>query len=136
MFTCPACQTENRETAKFCRKCGLPREKAPDEPEPAPPDPPAPAPAAAEQRVAPRCPSCGANVRAADKFCIWCGEAQPQRAGPKMKRCAECRTQLPLAANFCYVCGSDAGQHQRRRVRPESELFGEDDPDLFPKFEA
>jgi len=146
VFICPSCQTENRETAKFCRKCGLPRDEAQPEtvaPEPQPvPEPeliaePEPEPEPAPpRRAVPTCPSCGANVRLADKFCIWCGEKQPQRTRVKMKRCPDCRTQLPLKANFCFVCGADVGPHAKVRVGTEAELFGEEDPELFPKFEA
>ncbi len=82
------------------------------------------------------CPSCGSNVRVTDKFCIWCGERQPQRTVPKMKRCSECRTQLPMTANYCFVCGNDVSLHLRRKVRVPSELFHEEDPELFPTYEA
>jgi hypothetical protein len=88
------------------------------------------------RRGGPTCPACGSNVRATDKFCIWCGERQPMRVMPKMKRCSECRAQLPMTANFCYVCGSDVGPHHRRKVRAPSELFAEEDPELFPTFDA
>jgi class 3 adenylate cyclase/tetratricopeptide (TPR) repeat protein len=44
---CQACQTDNRDTAKFCRECG----------------------AALEQR----CPSCGEPVTAGSNFCDGCG---------------------------------------------------------------
>ncbi|HEY9869831.1 MAG TPA: zinc-ribbon domain-containing protein, partial [Candidatus Obscuribacterales bacterium] len=215
VFVCPSCQTENRPTAKFCRKCGLPRPAAaesesaeqapaaasaqaqpaapaaqakaepdatgaraateplavaagpraagnvepsqpsttrgaatlaPGAPEAAPVQeeeeelseeiteeeveaevakvsqapvavsgngepagesspaaPAAEAGAAVEsgRRGGPTCPACGSNVRATDKFCIWCGERQPMRVMPKMKRCSECRAQLPMTANFC-----------------------------------
>jgi len=233
VFVCPACQTENRPTAKFCRKCGLrrqgsdgsavavspPAERAVEQVETAQAataaqagqDAGQPASASAaiavsqtavaaddaaeaeceedfgeeiteeevqkeldgkraagvapaeaaqeapgDDRVAakeaqgqqdspgaeqPRrgghtCPSCGSNVRVTDKFCIWCGERQPQRIIPKMKRCSECRTQLPMTANFCFVCGNDVSLHLRRKVRVPSELFHEEDPELFPTFEA
>lgn len=99
---------------------------------------PASAPAP-EPRPAPAggtaCASCGAGIRARDKFCIWCGEKQPERVPPPMKRCAECRTHLPMNANFCYVCGNDVGMHPRKRVRVPSELFEEEDPELYPRFE-
>jgi len=193
VFICPECQTENRPSAKFCRKCGQERpagvagggdipetgdagvdaagtaERSDDaglvqapahahkemteSAEPGRAEEPSaegsnvvsfpggeavmPEPQAQPQRHGgPTCPACASNVRLSDKFCIWCGERQPQRARPKMKRCSECRTLLVLSANFCYVCGNDVGLHQRRKVRVPSELFKEDDPDLFPKFEA
>ncbi len=84
----------------------------------------------------PVCSSCGAYVRALDKFCIHCGDRQPQRIPSQMKPCSECRTQLPLTANFCFVCGTEAGSHARKKVKAASDLFCEDDPELFPRFEA
>ncbi|GEM_PF-3306564 len=83
----------------------------------------------------PACASCGASIRARDKFCIWCGEKQPSRVPPPMKRCPECRTELPVDANFCYVCGNDVGMHPRKRIRVPAELFEEEDPELYPRFE-
>lgn len=32
MFVCPSCRIENRETAKFCRRCGRAREDEPSSP--------------------------------------------------------------------------------------------------------
>ncbi len=86
--------------------------------------------------TAPQCVSCGTSIRALDKFCIWCGEKQPERSPPQMKRCADCKTQLPVSANFCFVCGNDVGVHPRRRIRVPMELFQEEDPELFPTFET
>ncbi len=88
------------------------------------------------RRGGPPCVSCGTAIRALDKFCIWCGERQPDKPPPQMKRCAECRTHLPVNANFCYVCGNDVGTHPRKRIRVPVELFQEEDPELFPTFES
>ena len=90
----------------------------------------------APRRGGPTCQSCGAHIRVLDKFCIWCGERQPERSPVPMKRCSDCRTQLPMTANFCFACGNDVGAHPRKKVRAPTELFAEEDPDLFPKFEA
>lgn len=92
--------------------------------------------AAAGAGGGPQCISCETSIRALDKFCIWCGEKQPDRTPPQMKRCAECKTQLPVNANFCFVCGNDVGLYPRRRVRAPRELFQEEDPELFPTFET
>lgn len=92
--------------------------------------------AAAGAGGGPQCISCETSIRALDKFCIWCGEKQPDRTPPQMKRCAECKTQLPVTANFCFVCGNDVGLHPRKRVRAPMELFQEEDPELFPTFET
>lgn len=92
--------------------------------------------AAAGAGGGPHCVSCATSIRALDKFCIWCGEKQPDRSPPQMKRCAECKTQLPVTANFCFVCGNDVGLHPRKRVRAPMELFQEEDPELFPTFET
>lgn len=88
------------------------------------------------RRGGPTCVSCGTGIRAADKFCIWCGEKQPARNAPETKRCPECRTELPMKASYCFVCGSDVRMHHRARIRIPVELFQEDDPELFPRFEA
>jgi hypothetical protein len=84
----------------------------------------------------PACPECASYVRALDKFCIWCGAKQPQRIPPEMKKCPKCETQLPARANFCFVCGGDVSPHGKVRVRMPTELFQEDDPELFPTFNA
>ncbi len=94
------------------------------------------APASEVRRGGPACSSCGTTIRAQDKFCIWCGARQPDRAPPEVKHCPACRTQLPLKANYCYVCGADVSPHQRRKIRVPVELFQEEDPDLFPAFRA
>src|SRR5215469_16642460 len=46
---CDKCGAENRDTAKFCEKCGA--------------------------RLSPRCPSCGAENRPDARFCDSCGVA-------------------------------------------------------------
>lgn len=88
------------------------------------------------KRMSTICFSCNTPIRALDKFCIWCGQRQPERHLPPAKKCAECSTHLPLNANFCFVCGSDAGTPKARKVRVPTELFLEEDPELFPTFES
>src|SRR5262245_27760899 len=50
-MTCPRCQADNRDGARFCRECG--------------------------GSFAAVCPSCGAKVEARGKFCDSCGAALP-----------------------------------------------------------
>jgi class 3 adenylate cyclase/tetratricopeptide (TPR) repeat protein len=56
---CPKCATDNRDTAKFCDKCGA--------------------------RLSPKCSSCGAENRPDARFCDSCGAAfgTPSRAVPE-----------------------------------------------------
>ncbi|HEY9679406.1 MAG TPA: zinc ribbon domain-containing protein [Drouetiella sp.] len=84
----------------------------------------------------PQCPSCWETLRATDKFCCWCGEAQPNRVLPFMKLCLECNTFLPEKANYCYACGTDVGYSSRRKVRLPAELFKDEDSEFFPRFDA
>jgi hypothetical protein len=84
----------------------------------------------------PECPSCWKALRATDKFCCWCGEAQPNRVLPFLKLCLECSTFLPEKANYCYSCGTDVGYSSRRKVRVPHELFKDEDSEFFPRFDA
>jgi rRNA maturation endonuclease Nob1 len=84
----------------------------------------------------PECPSCWKTLRATDKFCCWCGEAQPNRVLPFLKLCLECSTFLPEKANYCYSCGTDVGYSSRRKVRVPHELFKDEDSEFFPRFDA
>ncbi len=67
---CPKCQTENRDSAKFCTKCGFKLADLNKQP----------APEAAPTDVPHTCPSCGAIVKPTAKFCTSCGSAIPQVA--------------------------------------------------------
>ncbi|MBX9877783.1 MAG: zinc ribbon domain-containing protein [Candidatus Obscuribacterales bacterium] len=89
-YTCPSCSTENRDNAKFCRKCGHARKMDFAGPNPT------------EAVV---CHSCATEVRASDLFCLSCGAKQGQRP-PKEKHCTPCNKPLPAAANFCTTCGT------------------------------
>ncbi len=84
----------------------------------------------------PECPSCWKTLRATDKFCCWCGEAQPNRVLPFLKLCLECNTFLPEKANYCYACGTDVGYNSRRKVRVPHELFKDEESEFFPRFDA
>ncbi|HEY9732258.1 MAG TPA: zinc ribbon domain-containing protein [Drouetiella sp.] len=84
----------------------------------------------------PECPSCWKALRATDKFCCWCGEAQPNRVLPFLKLCLECSTFLPEKANYCYSCGTDVGYSSRRKVKVPHELFKDEESEFFPRFDA
>jgi class 3 adenylate cyclase/ribosomal protein L40E len=56
---CPKCQTDNKENAKFCRKCG--------------------------QKLAKICPQCGSDNLPEDSFCDQCGYNLSLPAGPFLK---------------------------------------------------
>ena len=80
---CPACSTENPETARFCVECG--------------------------QALARRCPRCGCLAAAGAKFCIECGAAVTLVEGP---RAAETADEPPLGERrhltvlFCDLVSS------------------------------
>ncbi len=156
MFVCPNCRIENRETAKFCRRCGRARDEANAEPqaEPksstaqtkndtprqeAPPHIEEPSPPEMSQLMtagSSQCPSCFSAVRSSDRFCCWCGQEQPARLLPYFKVCLDCSTHLPEKANFCFSCGTDVSHQSRRKVTVPYELFQEEDSELFPRFEV
>ena len=56
MVVCPACQIENKESARFCKECG--------------------------SALALRCPSCGARHEAGQKFCDECGASLAAASAP------------------------------------------------------
>ena len=79
-MTCPRCQAENREGARFCRQCGATFTMA--------------------------CPRCGASSNADSKFCDACGTAlavPPSDDRPAEPIAAE-RRQLTVM--FCDLVGS------------------------------
>jgi hypothetical protein len=45
------------------------------------------------------CPSCGAQMRGAGKFCEECGVAVGQR------KCKQCQADIGASARFCGACG-------------------------------
>jgi ribosomal protein L40E len=128
LFVCPICEAENRQSARFCRRCGrsrvvLEREERGSE-------------AASDKQNQLACSRCEAPVRVTDSYCSHCGESQPYRILAHMKVCRDCGTQMPEIANFCYACGADVGNNSAKQVPVPVALFDEDDPDSFPQFEA
>ena len=82
------------------------------------------------------CQHCESPIRITDKFCIWCGEPRADQSMVGTVECPSCRVLITSKANFCYTCGQALGVYRRGEVRPLRELFVEEDPELFPTFEA
>lgn len=89
-----------------------------------------------DEASSPQCANCWRALRATDKFCCWCGEAQPNRVLPFLKFCLECNTFLPEKANYCYFCGTDVGHSSRKKVRVPHELFKDEESEFFPRYDA
>lgn len=156
VFLCPVCKVENRQNAKFCRRCGRSRldleqltksQQSADAPVHASvkevPVPTAAVVASFEDdtfepinEAEPQCSACWAKLRLTDKFCFGCGEPQPERTMAHLKTCMQCHALLPLGANFCFSCGSEVSSSQRRNVRSPVELFTDENSEFFPRFEA
>jgi len=152
VFLCPVCQVENRQNAKFCRRCGRARldleqlgqgggaaEHASVK-EVAVPTAAVVASFTDEvfeagDETAPQCSACWAKLRLTDKFCHGCGEPQPERSVSHLVTCAQCQALLPLGANFCFSCGSEVSS-SRRNIRSPVELFTDENSEFFPRFEA
>lgn len=75
--TCPNCNSEMPENAKFCLECGTKIEQL------------------AENEML--CPVCGKKTPKG-KFCMECG-------APLVAKCAKCGAELPSGAKFCFECG-------------------------------
>jgi ribosomal protein L40E len=126
-FICPVCEAENRQSARFCRRCGRSRlvlereERGETQP---------------TKTSLLTCSRCTAPVRVTDSYCSYCGDPQPYRILAEMKVCRDCGTQMPEVANFCYACGVDVANHSVKQVPVPVALFEEEDPDSFPQFEA
>ncbi len=121
MYTCPVCSAENRENANFCRQCGERRasSNAPN-----------------QEELKDRCPCCSRRVRHADKFCMSCGEKLKSKPSPASKLCLSCKAVLPEKATFCTDCGEYVAEKSSRKVQIPAELFGEENPDLTPRYEV
>lgn len=65
-----------------------------------------------------------------------CGEKLKTKAAPPTKLCLSCKCVLPEKATFCVSCGEYVADKSNRKVQIPSELFGEDNPDLMPRYEA
>ncbi len=76
-ITCPNCNSEVAETAKFCSECGTKIEIL------------------AENEIL--CPVCGKKT-AKGKFCMECGASL-------IVKCAKCGAEIPTGAKFCLECG-------------------------------
>lgn len=127
IFICPVCEAENRQSARFCRRCGrsrlvLEREERGE--------------STTAKPALLTCSRCTAPVRVTDSYCSYCGDAQPYRILADMKVCRDCGVQMPEVANFCYSCGVDVANHSPKQVPVPVALFEDEDPDNFPQFEA
>ncbi|MBX9690702.1 MAG: zinc ribbon domain-containing protein [Candidatus Obscuribacterales bacterium] len=120
MYICPTCSAENRGNANFCRQCGERRSN----------------PHAAEEDSRDRCPCCSRRVRHADRFCMSCGEKLKSKPAPASKLCLSCKCLLPEKATFCTACGEYVADKSSRKIQIPSDLFGDDNPDLSPRYEA
>lgn len=122
MYVCPFCSAENRDNANFCRQCGDRRAVAT-----------IPASEAADKN---RCPCCARRVRHEDRFCMSCGEKLKQQALPPTKICLSCKIVLPEKATFCIACGEYVAEKSSRQIQIPHELFGDENTDLSPRYEA
>lgn len=76
-ITCPSCNCEIPENAKFCLECGTKIELL------------------GENEMI--CPVCGKKT-GKGKFCMECG-------APLVAKCSKCGAELPTGAKFCLECG-------------------------------
>ena len=89
---CPKCQTENPETNKFCRECGI--------------------------NLLNVCPHCGTEVLPQDKFCGHCGQALGERPQPSTTAVAFDKVELKsftpkhLAEKILNTRGSLEGERK------------------------
>jgi predicted amidophosphoribosyltransferase len=121
MYVCPSCSAENRDNANFCRQCGDKRANAHHLDD-------------TDKRDL--CPCCSRRVRHADRYCMGCGEKLKVKPAPPTKLCLSCKSVLPDKATFCTACGEYVAEKSKRQVQIPHELFGDDNIDLMPRYEA
>src|SRR6266511_3441310 len=111
-MTCPRCQAENREGARFCRECGATFGAA--------------------------CPSCGANVAAGSRFCDGCGAvlavASAPGAAPSRFASPESYTPKHLAEKILTSKAALEGERKQVTVlfadlKGSMELLADRDPE-------
>src|SRR6266545_451416 len=111
-MTCPRCQAENREGARFCRECGATFGAA--------------------------CPSCGANVAAGSRFCDGCGAvlavASAPGAAPSRFASPESYTPKHLAEKILISKSALEGERKQVTVlfadlKGSMELLADRDPE-------
>src|SRR5262245_30358695 len=111
-MTCPRCQAENREGARFCRECGATR--------------------------APACSRCGAKVGAGSKFCDSCGAPLALTPGPTTgaSRFASPETYTPKHLAEKILTSKAALEGERKHVtvlfadlKGSMELLADRDPE-------
>ena len=77
--TCPDCQNDIPQNAKFCPQCGH------------------------QQLVFSQCTKCGKNLTPSAKFCSRCGQLAAEKQEPKF--CSECGIENEPDSMFCNQCG-------------------------------
>src|ERR1700675_1923276 len=107
-MTCPRCQAENREGARFCRECGA--------------------------TFGAVCSSCGAKVEAGSKFCDGCGTPLAATPGPSRFASPESYTPKPPADRI--LTSKTALEGERKQVtvlfadlKGSMELLADRDPE-------
>src|SRR4029450_6286982 len=91
-MTCPRCQVENREGARFCRECGA--------------------------LFGAVCSSCGAKVQAGSKFCDSCGTPLAAVPGPGSERAGPAGAQTGPAEAVVGIMGTSRvpAEAERRQL--------------------
>jgi len=77
--TCPDCQNDIPQNAKFCPQCGH------------------------QQLVFSQCTKCGKNLTPSAMFCSRCGQPAEEKQEPKF--CSQCGTENEPESMFCNQCG-------------------------------
>jgi class 3 adenylate cyclase len=108
-LTCPRCQAQSREGARFCEQCGA--------------------------RLARACPSCGGEVAAGARFCGACGAALAAST-PGVARFADLQSYTPKHLADKILTGKGALEGERKLVtvlfadvKGSMELLADRDPE-------